>query len=348
MKNRRKKRRGVRSRDWSEEEKYDTAFTHDRAKHRKAKGAAVTVPSAAIAPEDVEPNGVVVSHSGRWAFVSRDGEEVLCLIDEGLTEGRATLLAPGDEVQVDYGEEQPIVRGLAPRRTKLSRLAHEHARVEEQVIAANVDVLAIVASVLKPRFKPGLVDRYLVCAQVGGVEPVLVLNKMDLAGEEPEAVGAFRDLGLKVVLTSVVTGLGIEELRETLAGKFSVFSGQSGVGKSSLLNALDPSLELETQEVSGLTEKGKHTTSAGRLYLVAGDIRVIDTPGIRQLGVWGISHEEIGFYFPEIEAAAEGCRFRNCTHIHEPDCAVRAAVEAGEISQLRYESYRHIKESLEK
>lgn len=347
MKSRRKKQKDVRARDWSEAEKYDTAFTHDRAKHRKAQAGFVSIPSNVIPPEEVRPNGLVVSHSGHWAFVSRDGEEVLCVIDEGLGEGRASVLAPGDEVQVEFHEGQAVVRGVAPRRTKLSRLAHEQSRVQEQVIAANVDILVVVASAVQPRFKPGLVDRYLVTASVGGVEPVLALNKMDLVEEEPAAVAGFRELGLRVFDTSAVTGEGIGELRGALLGKLAVMSGQSGVGKTSLLNAMDPSLELATQEVSALTEKGKHTTSAGRLYRLEGDIRVIDTPGIRQLGLWGISHEEISFYFPEIAELAEGCRFRNCTHIHEPECAVREGVEAGKISRLRYNSYRHIRESLE-
>jgi ribosome biogenesis GTPase len=347
MKSRRKKNKDVRARDWSEAEKYDTAFTHDRAKHRKAQAGFVSIPSNVIPPEEVRPNGLVVSHSGHWAFVSRDGEEVLCLIDEGLGEGRVSVLAPGDEVQVESVEGQPVVRGVAPRRTKLSRLANEQSRVQEQVIAANVDILVIVASAVQPRFKPGLVDRYLVTASAGGVEPVLALNKIDLMKAEPAAVAGFRELGLRVFGTSAKTGQGTEELRGALEGKLAVMSGQSGVGKTSLLNAMDPSLDLATQEVSALTEKGKHTTSAGRLYRLAGNIRVIDTPGIRQLGVWGISHEEIAFYFPEIADLAEACRFRNCTHIHEPDCAVREGVEARKVSLLRYNSYRHIRESLE-
>ncbi|HUW60657.1 MAG TPA: ribosome small subunit-dependent GTPase A [Candidatus Bathyarchaeia archaeon] len=347
MKSRRKKQKGVRARDWADAGKYDTAFTHDRAKHRRAQAGFVSIPSNVIPPEKVRPNGLVVSHSGRWGFVSIEGEEVLCVIDEGLGEGRVSVLAPGDEVQVEYVEGQPVVRGVGPRRTKLSRLAHEQSRVQEQVIAANVDILVIVSSAVQPRFKPGLVDRYLAAASVGGVEPVLALNKMDLVEAAPAAVAGFRELGLRVFNTSAATGAGVGELRGALEGKLAVMSGQSGVGKTALLNAMDPSLDLATQEVSTLTEKGKHTTSAGRLFRLEGDIKVIDTPGIRQLGLWGISHEEIAFYFPEIAELAAGCRFRNCTHIHEPDCAVRDGVEAGKISMLRYNSYRHIRESLQ-
>ncbi|NIA12854.1 MAG: ribosome small subunit-dependent GTPase A, partial [Nitrospiraceae bacterium] len=298
--------------------------------------------------EGIEPNAIVVAHSGQWVFVRMSEEEHLCLIDERLTAGRATLLAPGDEVYVEFQDgEEPLVRTLAPRRSKLSRLAHAHSRLEEQVIAANVDVLAVVTSALRPRFKPGIVDRYLLAAEAGGVGVLLVVNKMDLVDAEPKAVAPYRDLGLAVVNTSATAGRGIDTLHEALAGKVGVFAGQSGVGKSSLLNALAPHLDIATKEVSASTDKGRHTTSASRLHVLEGGTRLIDTPGIRQLGVWGISPEELAFYFPELSEAAGDCRFRNCTHIHEPDCAVLAAIERGDLPKARYESYLRIRSSLE-
>jgi len=338
---RKKKRRPARTRDW--EEKHEDAFTHDRAKHLRAQAVK---PAAAIEVAPEQANALVLSHSGQWAFVKIEAREQLCLIDPGLFEGKVSILATGDRVLVEEGDGDYIVRAIAPRRTKLSRLAHVHSRLSEQVIAANIDVLVIVASTLKPRFKPGLVDRYLITAELGGVTPVLVVNKMDLVDREPEKVQPYRDLGLAVLDTSCVTGAGIEALRQALRGTLSVLAGHSGVGKSSLLNALDPSLDIATREVSTSTEKGRHTTSRATLYELAGDIRIIDTPGIRQLGLRGVSAQELGFYFPEMEALALQCRFRNCTHVHEPGCAVRDAVEAGELPRLRYESYRRILDSV--
>jgi len=342
---RRKKKRRPRERDW--DAKHEDAFTHDLAKHRRAdRWDLAPGQTAPIPPEALEPNAVVIAHSRRWAFVRLGDNEHLCAIDEALQPNRASLLAPGDQVHVNLEHEPPIVRGLARRRSKLSRLAHAQSRLVEQVIAANVDVLVVVASATRPRFKPGVVDRFLISAAVGGVDPLLVVNKMDLVQAEPDAIGWYRDIELTVINTSCVTHQGIDALRAALLGKQAVMAGQSGVGKSSLLNAIDPALQVLTQEVSASTDKGRHTTAASHLYLLEGDIRVIDTPGLRQLGLWGVSPEELAFYFPEFDELAPGCRFRNCTHVHEPECAVRAAVEAGEIPKRRYQSYRRIRDSL--
>ena len=299
-------------------------------------------------PDVQNTNGLVVSTSGPWAFVYFQGSEQICRIDEKLMVGKSSVLAPGDDVLVEPEEEQLFIRGLGKRHTKLSRPAVKISRIKEQVFAANVDLLIVVASVLKPRFKPGLVDRYLVAAEIGGVEPILCINKMDLVEEEPSSVSVYRDIDLNVIATSCETGQGIGELRDALRGKLSVLAGHSGVGKSSLLNALDPELEIDTQEVSNYNEKGRHTTSTSRLYHLENDkIHIIDTPGIRQLGLWGVSHEELSYYFPELEVLALECKFRNCTHIHEPHCAVLEAIEEGEIPMRRYNSYLRIMEDLE-
>jgi ribosome biogenesis GTPase / thiamine phosphate phosphatase len=345
MKSRRKKPKHVREHDWAG--KHEFAFTHDLARHRKAQGLAPEPgPDVNIWPENTQPNGTVISHSGQWAFVQADGKEHLCLIHEALGEKASTVLAPGDEVLLSFDAEQPIVHAIAPRRTRLSRLAHVCSDVAEQVIAANLDVLVIVASAVKPRFKPGLVDRYMIVAQVGGIEPLLVINKMDLVEKEPEEVDLYRGLGLTVIQTSCVTGLGLESLCTCLAGKLSVLAGHSGVGKSSLLNTIDPSLELRTGEVSESNEKGRHTTALSRLHCLESGARIIDTPGVRNLGVWNVEPDEVALYFPEMAERAGQCRFHNCTHIHEPDCAIRTAVDGGDITSLRYESYKRIRASL--
>jgi len=345
MKKRQKKGPAVRTRDWSAQHEF--AFSHDRAKHRKA--ASVPEPPApTLAPEDVRPNAVVVAHTGRWAFIQFEGRECMAEIDERLGRDRATVLASGDEVQVEFAADTPIVRGVAPRRSKLSRLAHVHSALEEQIIAANVDVLVIVASASRPNFKPGLVDRYLIAAQIGNVEPLLVVNKMDLVNREPDALRLYREIGMPVIGTSCETGEGIAALRTTLAGKLSVLAGHSGVGKSSLINAIDPSFDLAVQEVSQYNEKGKHTTTNARLYALDNGICIIDTPGARNLGVWNVSPEEVAYYFPELAGVAAACRFRDCTHTHEPGCAVRESVEIGALPRARFASYLRIRESLEK
>jgi ribosome biogenesis GTPase len=343
----RRKKRKPRQKDWAEA--HDFAFTHDLARHRKADrhdlGPVLPVPEP---DPNVEPNAMVVSHSGQWAFVLMDGREVLCMISESLTAGKSSILAPGDRVRVEYpAPDQPFVSALAPRRTKLSRPAQAHAQAKEQVIAANIDVLVVVSSVLRPRFKPGVVDRFLIAAQAGGVEPVLVVNKMDLVENPPDIIQPYHDLDFPVVYTSCETGQGIEELRGLLSNRLAVVGGQSGVGKSSILNNLSPTLDIETQEVSQANEKGRHTTTSARLYMLEGNIRVVDTPGIRQLGLWEVSPQEVAYYFPEIAELSLGCKFRNCTHTHEPDCAVRDSVEAGGIPPRRYRSYLRIRESLD-
>lgn len=341
----RKKRKRVRQRDW--DAAHETAFTHDRAKHLKGEMLRDEDLERGFVPTTDAPNAVVVAHSGQWATVNLDGREQLCLVDEDLMETTSTLLAPGDRVLAEEEGGQHFVRGIAARRTTLCRLALERSRVQEQLIAVNVDLLVIVAAARKPRIKAGLIDRYLIMADRGGVTPILCVNKMDLAEREPDEIAQYRDLGLDVCCTSCHTGEGVEALRERLRGACSVFAGHSGVGKSSLLNALAPQLALDTREVSRATEKGKHTTTAARLYALEDGIRIIDTPGIRQLGLAGVSAEELDLYFPELEALTLACKFRDCTHTHEPGCAVRAAVEAGEIAQLRYRSYVRIRESLQ-
>lgn len=342
-----KKRKQVRTRNW--EVAHETAFTHDRARHRRAQTAIsdAAVESQAL-PTDFEPNALVISHSKKWAFVLKDGQEELCRIDEHLKEGNATLLAPGDEVWVERDAEKWIVRGVGPRRTRLSRPGHEHDHLDEQVFAANIDTLVIVAAAAAPPFRPGLVDRYLIAAEVGGVTPIICVNKMDLVeGEEPPELADYEALGFQVIRTSCETGAGLDALRKALAGKLSILSGHSGVGKSSLLNALDDELEVHTQEVSGVSHRGRHTTTASRLYELDHDIRIIDTPGIRALGVWGISPEEVAWFFPDLAELGANCRFRNCSHTHEPDCAVVAALDADELTSWRYDSYIRIRLSME-
>lgn len=341
-----KKRGNVRVRDWEKHHEY--SFTHDLVKHRRALGKLnETTMDEKPLPAKFTTNGIVISHAKKWAFVLFEEKERLCLIDERLQARGATLLAPGDEVLIEFEEEDALVRGIAARRTKLSRPAGPHGDPPEKVFAANIDLLVVVASVAQPRFREGLLDRFLIAAMVGGVQPLLCMNKIDLGDIPEECIERYRGLGVDVVLTSCVSGAGIKELRQALVGKRAVVCGHSGVGKSSLLNALDPDLEVLTSEVSDATEKGRHTTSASRLYRARGGLWIIDTPGIRALGLWDVTPEGLAYYFPEIAEAASQCRFNDCIHVHEPGCMVRESLETGSITRARFDSYFRIRASLE-
>lgn len=344
-----RQRKRVRKRDWDADRDVGAVSREPWRMRGRDSGVAEPVERLGGAEtlfEDVEANACVVSPYGVQVFVRTADGERCCRVADKLTDGKRSILAAGDEVRVEYAPGgQARVTAVRPRRTKLSRPAVHGNR--EKVFAANIDQLVVVASCAQPVFRPVLIDRYLIAAQLGGVETVLCVNKMDLAETEPPKLADYRRLGVPVVGSSCETGAGIEDLRRLLEGKTSVVSGQSGVGKSSLLNRLDPALELATREVSVLTDKGRHTTTASRLYELRGGIRIIDTPGVRELGLWGVEPEDLDVYFPDIAEHAVRCKFRDCTHTHEPDCAVRDAADTGAISPLRFESYLRIRASLE-
>jgi ribosome biogenesis GTPase len=223
-------------------------------------------------------------------------------------------VVPGDDVSIRYER----VSGIAPRRTTLSRTDPGN-EFRERVIAANIDLLVIVAAIADPPFRPGLVDRYLIAAARGGIQPILCVNKIDLCRDTSPA-DIFQ---IPTVRCTTTTGEGIDELRDLVAGSMAVLAGHSGVGKSSLLNALAVEEKARTGEVSEETGKGRHTTTASRLYHLKNGARIIDTPGIRELGLGAITLEEFRIAFPEF--TGKGCRFADCTHTNEPDCPVREA-----------------------
>ncbi|MGN1234187.1 MAG: ribosome small subunit-dependent GTPase A [Candidatus Cryptobacteroides sp.] len=225
---------------------------------------------------------------------------------------------------------------LIRKSTNLSRQSH--------VIAANVDMAFAVVSLYFPEIKLPFLDRMLVTCEVYGIPVTIVLNKVDLYREEaPEAVSDFIDIytnaGYRVVCTSARTGEGVDELRSLTDGNVCLFSGESGVGKSSLIKALDPSLDPKIGRISDVHLQGKHTTSLYEMYRLQTGGWVIDTPGLRGFGLVNLEKEEISRYFPEMLRISEGCRFTPCTHTHEPGCAVKEAVEDGRISPERYSSY---------
>jgi ribosome biogenesis GTPase len=260
--------------------------------------------------------------------------------------GDATLITVGDHVRVDV--ERAVIEEVLPRRNRISRASKIHREVE-QVLVANVDRLVVVSSVQDPYLKPGLIDRYLLAARRFDIEALVCLNKVDLAPRElwEEVAESYKESGVAVLECSALSGAGLEELREALRDRVSVLSGQSGVGKSSLLNALDPDLKLPVGEVMRQARKGRHTTTHSRLIPFRFGGYVADTPGIKEFTLWRMTPQEVGALYPEIQEWAAGCRFHNCSHTHEPDCAVAEAAEAGKIPPLRYRTYLQILESLE-
>jgi ribosome biogenesis GTPase len=235
----------------------------------------------------------------------------------------------------------PLAEGMIERIEPRHGVLTRSSRRREHVLVANVDQVAIVVSLVQPDLKPHLIDRYLAVAQQGTLKPVLCLNKADLADhvDLQPLIGGYAQLGITVLLTSAKTGLGIDRLREQLRGRATVFSGQSGVGKSSLLNAVEPGLGLAVKSVSDVNSKGRHTTTYTQLIKLSSGGWVVDTPGVRQLQLWDVIPEEVEGYFLEFRPFVHLCDFPDCTHTHESGCAIKTAVANRRISPRRYHSY---------
>jgi len=216
----------------------------------------------------------------------------------------------------------------------------------EKVIVANMDVLLVVAASAQPPLRRGLVDRFLIIAERGGMVPLLAINKIDLGLPPDGVLEGFEAMGLKAILVSAATRTGLEELRTALAGKRTILAGQSGVGKSTLINAIIPGAQAATNEIRMKDQRGRHTTSSAVIYDLSAGGMIVDTPGVRELGVY-MGVNELPWYFPEFDPFTAACKFRDCTHTHEPSCAVQQAVESGAIAARRYESYLRILETLD-
>src|SRR5262245_4845397 len=290
--------------------------------------------------------GRVLSVHGLSSVVlTDDGRELRCAI-RGLLKDLSTdlrhVVVAGDIVYVrPEATGDSLIERIEPRKHILSR----SSKSRQQILVANVDQLVIVASAAEPHLKPNLIDRFLVEAERMQIEPIICINKIDLV--EPAdlmpIVGVYSQMGYRVLLVSATTGQGIAPLRRLVSGKESVVAGQSGVGKSSLLNAIEPELALRVGEVSRENEKGKHTTTVARLIPLKIGGFVVDTPGIRQFQLWDIVPEEVAGFYRDIRPYVSLCRFPDCTHTHEADCAVKDAVADNRLDARRYESYCHLR-----
>lgn len=247
-------------------------------------------------------------------------------------------LVVGDRVDVEVRPEGGVVVSVRQRRTSLVRRAPGSQR--PQVLAANVDQALVVLAARLPAPSPGLLDRFLVACDLAEIEPVVVVNKVDqgLAEVEPW-LPAYERLGYRVLLVSARSGRGLGEVTRVLVDRTTLFCGPSGAGKSSLLNAVYPGFRLKVGSISEASGKGRHTTSRAELMPLPAGGFVVDTPGLKEFGIWEMSHRQLASAFHEVAALSGSCRFVDCQHLREPDCAVRAAVESGEIEPLRYRSY---------
>lgn len=287
---------------------------------------------------------VLAVHGLTSTVATDDGARYQCAVRRLLKTLNTDLrhvVAAGDRVLFRPADgREGIIERIEPRHGVLSR----ETRGRQQVLVANVDQLVIVASAAEPYLKPNLIDRFLVCAEQSRLRAILCINKIDLidaAALEPLA-GVYAQMGYAVLLVSARTGLGVDRLRRRLLGNESVIAGQSGVGKSSLLNAVQPGLGLAVSEVSAESQKGRHTTTTGRLIPLAGGGYVVDTPGIRQFQLWDVIPEEVGGLYRDLRPLVSLCAFPDCTHNHEAGCAVKDAVADGWLDARRYESFLHL------
>ncbi len=305
--------------------------------------------------------GRVLSVHGLNSFVkTHDGQVYECTV-RGVLKSLATdlqhVVVAGDFATIELdpkssGENQAVIVRVDHRRNQISRTS----RKKQQIIVANVDLAFIVASAGEPGLKPNLIDRFLVSAEKSGIQPVIVINKVDLvhAADLQPVAGVWSQIGYPVIMTSTVTGEGLDRIRKLVRGRDCVVTGQSGVGKTSILNAIEPGLALKVSAVSTENQKGRHTTTAARLIPLTPEEgeddqksagHLVDTPGIRSFQLWDVIPEEVGGYFRDIRPFINFCKYPNCTHTHEDECGVKWAVADGKIDARRYESYCQMREN---
>jgi ribosome biogenesis GTPase len=261
-----------------------------------------------------------------------------------------TTVAVGDRVRVRPAGDVGTVEEVLPRTSVLARPEPDRGRrknvLRQHVLAANVDRVVVVASAAEPAFDPALVDRVLTVAEWSRIDAMVVVNKSDLAPREPDELAVYRRLGYPALLASATTGAGIDALRAALAGRCSVVTGHSGVGKSSLLNAVEPGLALAVGRLNAVTGRGRQTTAAATLVPLSAGGAVIDTPGVREFGLYNVPQKEVTWLFRDLREVAPRCRFGDCLHRGDPGCAVPAALSSGEVAPWRYASYLRLLETM--
>ncbi len=317
----------------------------DRSKYKKTDQKKVSIDPALL----TFPQGRVLSITSEGILVQSDGRNYLCHIKGSLKKEQKkekNLVTIGDFVRIDIIDdtEAQIVH-VDTRYSTLTR-ADNLTRRKSHLIAANIDQVCIIVSAKDPTLKPTLVDRYIISAKKGNMKPIVIINKVDLIDDALEEeknlfhlfVHDYSQLDFPLLLVSAKTKQGIEDIQQIMRGKTSVFSGQSGVGKSSLINAV-LGTDLAVGDIVERTRKGAHTTTTASLFPLPHGGFCVDTPGVKSFGLYNIEPEDVSSFFPEILALQSECKFRGCTHTHEPGCAVLEAVEEETLSLLRYHSY---------
>ncbi|MEK6375613.1 MAG: ribosome small subunit-dependent GTPase A [Acidobacteriota bacterium] len=298
---------------------------------------------------DLRDAAMVISVSSGRCRLFQHGREIDCIVPSEIAVRQKSALAVGDRVVTETVDGICRLAAILPRRTVLSRPDPLNPH-RQRLIAANIDVVIHVVSVKKPPLRPRLIDRYLIAIQRGGAQPLICVNKIDLIAPEDRAtelapLDVYRAIEVPVIVCSSRSGDGFDALRGAVAGKTCALVGHSGVGKSSILNALDERLQIATGDLHR-RGTGRHTTSASTLHDLGDGTLLIDTPGIREFGLWDLQPDTLRDYFPEFAEPAESCRFNDCTHLHEPQCEVKERVAAGEINAARYGAYVRLAEDL--
>jgi ribosome biogenesis GTPase len=295
---------------------------------------------------------VLSGTGGAWRVRTDEGETFDVSMRGRLKKSDSDVLklTVGDRVRLEAAStgDDWAIRDILPRKSQLARRMPGGGH-GERVVAANVDQVMVVFAAAKPEPHLRMLDRFLVIAEGNDLDARIVINKIDLVEEQAarETFADYERAGYPVHFTSVKARIGLDALHDALAGRTSVLSGPSGVGKSSLLNGMYPGLNLRVGEISESVNKGRHTTVGGMLHPLPDRGYVVDTPGLREVGMWGMPSEHLDACFPEFRAFLEVCRFGDCTHLTEPDCAVRDAVDSEQLSAARYESYAKLRGELE-